>query len=102
MSRAGTSQARLSQSPRHRPADSAVLVCVHHGDHMRVVTVRDFRDQTFADRRAAAQAGHLRRHRGLVDEDETRSLEYGLIGFQLRPRSGDVRPILLGGVQSFF
>ena len=45
---------------------------------------------------------HLRRDRRLVDEDEARRIELGLLGLQLGARGGDVRTILLGGVQSFF
>jgi hypothetical protein len=45
---------------------------------------------------------HFRRDRGLVDEDEPRRFELGLLGFQRRAPGGDVRAILLGGVQSFF
>jgi hypothetical protein len=47
-------------------------------------------------------ADHLRRDRGLIDEDEARRIELRLLGLQRRALGGDVRPILLGGVQSFF
>jgi hypothetical protein len=46
--------------------------------------------------------GHLGRDSGLVDEDEARRLELGLLGLQRSALGGDIRPILLGGVQSFF
>jgi hypothetical protein len=45
---------------------------------------------------------HLRRDRRLVDEHEARRIEALLLSFQLGTRGGDVRTILLGGVQSFF
>ena len=45
---------------------------------------------------------HLRRDRRLVDEHEARRIETRLLGLQLGARSGYVRSILLGGVQSFF
>jgi len=64
--------------------------------------VRHLRDQPLAPRSAAVQAGHLRRHRGLVDEDQTRSFERRLLGLQLLACGGDIRPILLGCVQDFF
>jgi hypothetical protein len=45
---------------------------------------------------------HLRRDCSLVDEDEARRTQLGLLGFQRGALCGDVRAILLGGVQSFF
>jgi len=45
---------------------------------------------------------HLRRDRRLVDEHETRRLKARLLGLQLGARGGNVRTVLLGGVQSFF
>jgi hypothetical protein len=45
---------------------------------------------------------HLRRDRRLINEHQAPCLELGLLGLQLRPRTRDVRTILLGGVQSFF
>src|SRR5271170_2707338 len=45
---------------------------------------------------------HLRRDRRLVDEHEARRIETRLLGLQPGARSGYVRTILLGGVQSFF
>jgi hypothetical protein len=45
---------------------------------------------------------HLRRDGRLIDEHEARRIEARLIGFQLGARGGDVRTILLGGVQRFF
>ena len=66
------------------------------------VAVRHLRDQPLAQRSAAVEPGHLRRHRGLVDEDETRGLQRRLLGLQLLARGGDIRPILLGRVQDFF
>jgi hypothetical protein len=47
-------------------------------------------------------ADHLRRDRGLIDEDEARRTQLGLLGLQRGALGGDIRPILLGGVQSFF
>jgi hypothetical protein len=46
--------------------------------------------------------GHLRRDRCLVNEDEARRAQLGLFGFQCSALCGNVRAILLGGVQSFF
>ena len=45
---------------------------------------------------------HLGCDRRLVDEHEARRIETRLLGLQLGARSGYVRTILLGGVQSFF
>ena len=47
-------------------------------------------------------ADHLRRDRRLVDEDKARRNELALLGLQCGARGGDIRTILLGGVQSFF
>jgi hypothetical protein len=66
------------------------------------VTVRDLCNQPLASRSAAVEAGHLRRHRGLVDEDETRSLERRLLGLQRLACGRNIRPVLLGRVQDFF
>jgi hypothetical protein len=45
---------------------------------------------------------HLRRDRGLIDKDEARRLQLGLLGFQRSALGSDIRPILLGGAQCFF
>jgi hypothetical protein len=45
---------------------------------------------------------HLRRDRGLIDKDEARRIELGLFGFERSALGGNVRTILLGGVQRFF
>jgi hypothetical protein len=45
---------------------------------------------------------HLGRDRGLVDEDQARCFELGLLGFQRSALGGNVRTVLLGGVQRFF
>jgi len=45
---------------------------------------------------------HLGRYRRLVDEDETWRIKLGLLGLQFGTRCSDIRPILFGGVQSFF
>jgi hypothetical protein len=47
-------------------------------------------------------ADHLGRDRRLVDEDEARRAELGLLGFQRSAPGSNVRAILLGGVQCFF
>jgi hypothetical protein len=45
---------------------------------------------------------HFRRDRRFVDEHEARRIERRLLGLQLGACRGDVRSILLGGVQEFF
>ncbi|MCP1846060.1 hypothetical protein J2R78_009094 [Bradyrhizobium sp. USDA 4538] len=45
---------------------------------------------------------HLRRDRSLVDKDEARCTQLGLLGFRRGTLGSDVRSILLGGVQCFF
>jgi hypothetical protein len=59
-------------------------------------------NQALTARRSPVVADHLRRDRGLIDEDEARRIELRLLGLQRSALGGDVRPILLGGVQSFF
>jgi hypothetical protein len=55
-----------------------------------------------AARRAAVAAGHVGLGPGLVDKDQARGIKPPLIFFPLRAPPGDVRPILLAGVQAFF
>jgi hypothetical protein len=59
-------------------------------------------DEALTARRSPVVPGHLGRDRGLVDEDEAWGTQLGLLGLQCSTLGGDVRPILLGGVQSFF
>jgi hypothetical protein len=66
------------------------------------LAVRNLSDQPLAERSAAVEPCHLRRHCRLVDEDEARGLERGLLSSQLLTGSGDIRLILLGSVQNFF
>ena len=66
------------------------------------VAVRDARNKALATRSATRIANHLGRHRRLIDEDELWRAQGPLLGFQLSPGGGDIRAILLGGVQRFF
>jgi hypothetical protein len=59
-------------------------------------------DEALSARRSPVVADHLGRDRGLVDEDKACRIELGLLGFERSAFDGNVRPILLGGVQSFF
>ena len=59
-------------------------------------------DEALAARGSPVVPGHFRRDRGLIDEDEARRAQLGLLGLQRSSLGGNVRPILLGGVQSFF
>jgi hypothetical protein len=63
---------------------------------------RHLRDEALAHRGATVETRHFRRHCGLVDEDETRGFQRGLLGSQLLARGRDVRPVLFGRVQDFF
>jgi hypothetical protein len=58
--------------------------------------------QALTARASSVSAHHLRRDRRLVEEREPLRIERRLFGYQLGTRSGDVRTILLGGVQRFF
>ena len=73
----------------------------------RKVSVRqwpcgDLGDQPLAPRRPAVGARHVGLGPGLVDEDQAGRIKPSLILFPLRPPPGDVRTILLAGVQAFF
>ncbi|MCP1838904.1 hypothetical protein ACVIHI_008177 [Bradyrhizobium sp. USDA 4524] len=66
------------------------------------VTMGHARDEALTARRAPIVPDHLRRDRSLVDKDEARCTQLGLLGFQRGTLGSDVRSILLGGVQCFF
>ena len=66
------------------------------------VTVWHAGDQPLTARTAAIVTDHFRRDRGLVNEHQARRLERRLLSFERCARSRNIRPILLGGVQSFF
>lgn len=66
------------------------------------VAMRHLRNESLTTRGATVVTDHLRRDRGLVDEDEALRFESGLLSFQIGACSGDIRTILLGGVQRFF
>ena len=59
-------------------------------------------DQPLAARAAAPGADHLGVGPGLVDEDQALGVKLALGGLPGEAALGHVRPILLGGVQSFF
>jgi hypothetical protein len=63
---------------------------------------RDFRNQPLAARTAAMGTRHIGFGPGLVDEDQTGSIELALMRFPAKTPPGDVRPVLLGCVQAFF
>jgi hypothetical protein len=58
--------------------------------------------RAFTVRAAPLRSAALSLANAIFDRIETSRLERGLLGFQLRARRGDVRPVLLRGVQSFF
>jgi hypothetical protein len=66
------------------------------------MAVRHASDEALTAGRSPIVSGHLGRDRGLVDEDEARRTQLGLLSFQRSALGGNVRPILLGGVQCFF
>jgi hypothetical protein len=57
---------------------------------------------TFASHGPPPQPGHLGRGTGLIDEDELLGIEIGLAVEPHLAAGCDVRPLLLGGVRSFF
>ncbi len=66
------------------------------------MAMRYLRNESLTTRGATVVTDHLRRDPGLVDEDEALRIESGLLSFQIGACSGDIRTILLGGVQRFF
>ncbi len=64
--------------------------------------VRNARAQPLAPLRPAAQARHLGRSAGLVDEDERLRVEIRLVFEPGLTGGRDVRSILLGRVSRFF
>ena len=64
--------------------------------------MRNTGDKALAAGRTPIMPDHLRRDRCLVDEDQARRIELGLLGYKRGARDGNVRTILLGGVQRFF
>jgi hypothetical protein len=59
-------------------------------------------DQLFAARSPTADRRHIGLGPSLIDEDETCGIKPTLILSPLLAPSGDCRPQLLGGEQSFF
>ena len=107
----GRRQDLLDISQERRPIHRAVddigrreAIDAERGDKRQrlPVAVRHAGDEALAARRSPIVPDHLRRDRGLVDEDKTRRTQLGLLGFQRSALGGNVRAILLGGVQSFF
>lgn len=66
------------------------------------MTPRDFADQSLPARTTAMRAGHLGVGTGFIQEDQLCRIKPALAALPGRSRRGDVRPILLGGVQGFF
>jgi hypothetical protein len=58
--------------------------------------------QAFAARSPAVLAGHVGLGPGFIDEDQAVGIDLALMALPALALAGDVRPILLGGVQSFF
>ena len=66
------------------------------------MALRDAGTQPLAFLSAAAQAGHVGRRAGLVDEDEFVGIDEGLRRAPDTSPGGDVRAVLLGGAKGLF
>ncbi len=66
------------------------------------MAIRHSGDQSLASRRPAAAARHVGADPGFIDEDEALRVQQRLAFAPENARGGDVRPLLLGGVQAFF
>ena len=64
--------------------------------------VRHLGNQARAAQRASVTAGHVGLGPSLVDEDQAPWIKPALILLPPLPPQGDVRPVLLAGVQAFF
>ena len=64
--------------------------------------VRRFAEKPLAAFTASARADHVRRGARLVDEDKLSRIKRVLRVLPFGPGLGDIRAILLGGVQSLF
>ena len=79
-------------------------VVAQRGDECRgpPVAMQDLLDQTRAARGAAPETGDVARNAGFIDENQPLWIEPWLPPAQGQAIGGDVRPVLLGGVQAFF
>ena len=66
------------------------------------VAVRDFLDEPLALRRPTVAAGHRRGNAGFIEENQPFRIEPRLPLLQRYTGCRNIRPVLLGGVQSFF
>ena len=66
------------------------------------VALRNLGQELASTRRPTAQARHVGLGPGLVDKDKARGIKPPLVLSPLCPPPGDVRTILLAGVQAFF
>ena len=62
----------------------------------------DFRHQSFAPRRPAAQRLHVGLRPGLINEDQALGIDPALALPPLQPPPGDIRSIALAGDDGFF
>ena len=66
------------------------------------VPPRRFANQALPARATPMRAGHLGVGTGFIQEDQLRRIKLALAVLPGRARRGDVRSVLLGGVQGFF
>ena len=66
------------------------------------VAVRHFLDKPLTLRCPSVEAGNRCRDAGFIDEDKPFRIKPRLLLLQGLTRGGDVRPVLLGGPQTFF
>ena len=64
--------------------------------------MRHLLDKPLALRGSPVEAGNRRRNTGFIDEDKPLRIEPWLLFLQTLTCGGDVRPVLLGGPQTFF
>jgi len=81
--------------------DAIRAQCGEEG-HCRPMTMRHPSQQALSARRPAMAAGHVCLGPGLIDEHQAGRVYVPLMATPAFALAGDVRPMLLGGVQAFF
>jgi hypothetical protein len=98
----GRERLAIHRASQHKGSGHAIVA--QGGDESAgfPVAMQDFLDQPLAAWRAATETGDIARDAGFIDEDQSLRIKPRLPPSQGLSTGGDVRPILLGGAQTFF
>ena len=86
----------------HHRGDHFVVTQRGHEGHRLPCSERDAADQSNATRSAPPEPHQIRAHRRLVDKHQPRGVKHALLPDPAPARTGHVRPLPLGGLQTFF